>query len=137
MKSVLAEGVQNGVEKFCSHATVVGIVGRAAILKLLDIEQFEGKLQCNFAIGHGITFFRMRIVFAEQGYNPIVTYSLTVVNRNITERDETMKYEVWVLTEKGHIAYQWTQFFCDSREVALQKVEEWLGKAEKIEVKPV
>lgn len=62
MKSVLAEGVQNGVEKFCSHATVVGIAGRAAILKLLDIEQFEGKLQCNFAIGHGITFFRMRIV---------------------------------------------------------------------------
>ena len=45
-----------------------------------------------------------------------------------------MKYEVWVLTEKGHIAYQWTQYFCDSREVALQKVEEWLGKAEKIEV---
>ena len=49
----------------------------------------------------------------------------------------TMKYEVWVLTEKGHIAYQWTQYFGDSREVALQKVEEWLGKAEKIEVKPV
>ena len=48
-----------------------------------------------------------------------------------------MKYEVWVLTEKSHIAYQWTQYFCDSREVALQKVEEWLGKAEKIEVKPV
>lgn len=48
-----------------------------------------------------------------------------------------MKFEVWVLTEKGHIAYQWTQYFCDSREVALQKVEEWLGKAEKIEVKPV
>ena len=48
-----------------------------------------------------------------------------------------MKYEVWVLTEKGHIAYQWTQYFGDSREVALQKVEEWLGKAEKIEVKPV
>ena len=47
-----------------------------------------------------------------------------------------MKYEVWVLTEKGHIAYQWTQYLCDSREVALQKVEEWLGKAEKIEVKP-
>lgn len=45
-------------------------------------------------------------------------------------------FEVWVLTEKGHVAYQWTQYFCDSREVALQKVEEWLGKAEKIEVKP-
>ena len=81
--------------------------------------------------------FRGFTLFAEQGYNPIVTYSLTVVNRNITERDETMKYEVWVLTEKSHIAYQWTQYFCDSREVALQKVEEWLGKAEKIEVKPV
>ena len=78
--------------------------------------------------------FRGFTLFAEQGYNPIVPYSLTVVNRNITERDETIKYEVWVLTEKGHIAYQWTQYFCDSREVALQKVEEWLGKAEKIEV---
>lgn len=52
-------------------------------------------------------------------------------------KEHTMKYEVWVLTEKGHIAYQWTQYFCDSREVVLQKVEEWLGKAEKIEVKPV
>ena len=41
-----------------------------------------------------------------------------------------MKYEVWVLTEKGHIAYQWTQYFCDSREVALQKVEEWLDRGE-------
>ena len=51
-------------------------------------------------------------------------------------KGHTMKSEVWVLTEKGHIAYQWTQYFCDSREVALQKVEEWLGKAEKIEVKP-
>lgn len=34
--------------------------------------------------------FRGFTLFAEQGYNPIVTYSLTVVNRNITERDEKM-----------------------------------------------
>ncbi len=34
--------------------------------------------------------FRGFTLFAEQGYNPIVTYSLTVVNRNITERDERM-----------------------------------------------
>lgn len=48
-----------------------------------------------------------------------------------------MKYEVWVLENHRVGENRWRQFFCDSREVALQKVEEWLGKAEKIEVKPV
>ena len=48
-----------------------------------------------------------------------------------------MTYEVWVFTEKNVSARQWTQYFCDSREVVLQKVEEYLGKAEKIEVIPL
>lgn len=78
--------------------------------------------------------FRGFTLFAEQGYNPIVTYSLTVVNRNITERDETMKYEVWVLEKRLVGENRWRQFFCDNKQEALDVVEGFIDIAEKIEV---
>lgn len=78
--------------------------------------------------------FRGFTLFAEQGYNPIVTYSLTVVNRNITERDETMKYEVWVLEKRLVGENRWRQFFCDNKQEALDVVEGFVDIAEKIEV---
>lgn len=78
--------------------------------------------------------FRGFTLFAEQGYNPIVTYSLTVVNRNITERDETMKYEVWVLEKRLVGENRWRQFFCDNKQEALDIVEGFIDIAEKIEV---
>lgn len=78
--------------------------------------------------------FRGFTLFAEQGYNPIVTYSLTVVNINITGMDEIMKYEVWVKRLEPENGCDWTQFWCTTHDGALERVAEWLDKAEKIEV---
>ena len=47
-----------------------------------------------------------------------------------------MMYEVWVLENRWVGENRWRQFFCDSRQEALDVVEGFIDTAEKIEVKP-
>ena len=45
-----------------------------------------------------------------------------------------MKYEVWVKRLEPEYGCDWTQFWCTTHDGALERVAEWLDKAEKIEV---
>ena len=75
-----------------------------------------------------------------QGYNSIVTYYLTFVNYNVTDKEET--YELQNLrgglgdaraAGGGRVM---RQFFCKDKAEAIAKVTEWMDKAVKIEVIP-
>lgn len=45
-----------------------------------------------------------------------------------------MKYEVWVKRLEPENGCDWTQFWCTTHDGALERVAQWLDKAEKIEV---
>lgn len=52
------------------------------------------------------------------------------------EKENTVKYEVWVMLERPQGGRVTLQFFCKDKAEAIAKVTEWMDKAVKIEVIP-
>ena len=52
------------------------------------------------------------------------------------EKENTVKYEVWVMLERPRGGRVMRQFFCRDRAETIAKVTEWMDKAVKIEVIP-
>lgn len=50
------------------------------------------------------------------------------------EKENTVKYEVWVMLERPRGGRVMRQFFCKDKAEAIAKVTEWMDKAVKIEV---
>lgn len=53
------------------------------------------------------------------------------------EKENTVKYEVWVMLERPRGGRVTLQFFSKDKAEAIAKVTEWMDKAVKIEVIPV